>query len=482
MAFVDGVYVCRLPMPFRKSARLLIRNDGPVAVTCGTSVDRTSGDVADALYLHASFNSSLSSGQPFRVMRTTGRGKYVGCYLIALGMDGGWNILEGDECFFRDGSPTPSSPGTGLEDYFNGGWYYFGLFELPLHGLLEKAAMRTAQYRFHLSDPVTFTQDLRMNLEFGDANRAGGYLSAVAYWYQAKPGPARSEIAVPGERFPPLDRVGVTTIMAELFELERMGLIADARERCEFYAALFGNQAERFVFLLRAAAYREMLDGYPAVRDTYLALAAAPDIPAEVAAQAKLLAWRGEKPGRAIFGAHGLGEYRLFVDGTPVGAGNHPQVWQAFPVELTPGEHLLEAEITPNHPYAFISVGFSSFFTNVVSDVSWDYRVPADDAQEQAATWRPYASTLNFFPTMAFWQFAPNAFPCVQSGQQQGGPFPGWNEKRGQAIRIRRRILVPATAGNRPPLPPRLYRMPGQAVRPADDTSNQNLQRQPVTG
>ncbi len=475
MAFVDGVYVCRLPMPFRKGARLQIRNDGPVAVNCESSADVVTGDVADALYLHASFNSSVSSGQPFRMMRTSGKGKYVGCYLIALGMDGGWNILEGDESFYRDGSKTPCCLGTGLEDYFNGGWYYFGHFELPFHGLLEKAAMRTAQYRFHPSDPVTFAEDLRMNLEFGDANRAGGYLSAVAYWYQDRPVLAGSEIPAPEKRFPAIDRVGVVTIMDELFELERMGLIADARERSEFYAGAFGNSADRFVFQLRAAAYREMMEGYPAARDTYVAVAGSPGVPGEVAEQAKLLAWRGEKPGRAIFGAHGLGDYKLFVDGNPVGAGNHPQIWQAFPVELTPGEHMLEAEITPNHQYSFISVGFSSFFTNVVSDVSWDYRVPSAGADDPKAKWKPYETVPGIFPTMAFWQFVPNAFPCVQSGQQHGGPFPGWADKTGQTVRIRRKILVPETSGDRPPMPPRVYLMPGHAVRPADDTSNENL-------
>ncbi|MDD4016540.1 MAG: DUF2961 domain-containing protein [Kiritimatiellae bacterium] len=475
MAFVDGVYVCRLPMPFRKGARLLIRNDGPLAVSGEISADVRPGDVADALYLHASFNSAVSAGQPFRMMRTSGQGKYVGCYLIALGMDGGWNILEGDESFYRDGSKTPCCLGTGLEDYFNGGWYYFGHFELPLHGLLEKAAMRTAQYRFHLSDPVTFTKDLRMNLEFGDANRAGGYLSAVAYWYQDRPGLAGSELQAPEKRFPSIDRVGAVTIMDELFELERMGLIADARERCEFYAAAFGSSADRFVFQLRAAAYREMMEGYPAARDTYAAVMGSPGIPGEIAAQAKLLLWRGEKPGRAIFGAHGFGEYKLFVDGNPVGAGNHPQIWQAFPVELAPGEHILEAEIIPHHQYSFISVGFSSFFTNVVSDVSWDYRVPSAGADDPKSKWRPYEAVPGIFPTMAFWQFVPNAFPCVQSGQQHGGPFPGWTEKTGQAVRIRRKIRIPESAGNRPPMPARVYQMPGHAVRPADDTSNADL-------
>jgi len=470
-AFLDNTYVCALPMPFRKSARIVIRNDGPFPVEGETAVECRPGLLHDALYLHSTFNAEISAGRPFRILQTTGRGKYIGCYLMAFGMDGGWNILEGDECFYRDGSTTPSHHGTGLEDYFNGGWYYYGLFELPLHGLLEKAAMRTAQYRFHLTDAVTFQRDMRMEIEFGDGNSAGGYLSATAYWYQEKPVAVKSEIPPVEKRFVTPDKVGVAAIMAELFELERAGLIATAQERCEFYAAAFGNDPGRLIFALRAAAYAEMRYGHAAVREAYTTIAQNPQAPQEIVDQAKLLLWRGEKSGRGIYGAHGFGDFKLFVDGNPIGAGNNPQAWSAFPVELSPGDHLLEAEITPHHAYAFLSCGFSAFFTNVVSDVSWDYQLPS-------GKWVPYTSNGSLFPGMAFWQFVPNAFPCVQSGYQQGPSIPKWTdaENLGKPVRIRRKITVPESlTADRPQLPPRIFWSQARAVRPADDTSNDHL-------
>jgi hypothetical protein len=473
LANINGAYLCRLPMPFRRGARLAIRNDGAADVNISTAAQITPGDPGNSLYLHASFNSAMSSGAPFRIMRTAGSGKYVGCYLIALGMDGSWNILEGDESFYRDGGSTPVHRGTGLEDYFNGGWYYQGLVELPLHGLLEKAVMRTAQYRFHLNDPVTFGKDLRMEIEFGDANRAGGYMSAAAFWYQEKPGPAGSTLPPPDKRFPPLDRVGWTTVMSELFELERMGLIAAARERCDFYAAVLANNPEHGMFRLRALAYREMQEGHAAVRDAMAAMAAMTNLPPDVVQQARLLLWRGEKPGRAIFGVQAYADCRLLVDGRPVGEGSGPFAWQAWPVELTPGEHLLEAEVTPRQPQAFFSAGFSSFFTNVISDASWDYLAPPVAGTN--ATWRPYESVPEYFPTMAWWQFTLNAFPCVQSGQQQGGPTDGWRNPLGRTVHLRRRIVVPEVCGDRPPMPGRVYRVPSLAVRPKDDTSNEGL-------
>jgi hypothetical protein len=474
MSHLEGSYLCRLPMPFRRGARLVLRNDLASDVVIETAHELSSEDPGDHLYLHASFNAATSSGAPFRIMRTVGRGKYIGCYLIALGMDGGWNILEGDERFFRDGGEAPVIHGTGLEDYFNGGWYYFGLFELPLHGLLEKAAMRTAQYRFHLTDPFDFQREMRMEVEFGDANSAGGHLSAAAYWYQDRPGAAGSRLPPVEQRFPPIDRVGWQTIMSELFELERVGLIEDARRRCEFYAAVLANQPEHAIFRLRALAYREMQTGYRSVRDRYANIAAMTNLPPEVVEQARLLHWRGAKPGRAIFGAHAFGDFRLRVNGETLGeGGGNPALWRAWPVELPPGEHLLEAEVTPRHAYAFFSAGFSSFFTNVVSDTSWDYLAEGVDGGDPV--WRPYEVTPGYFPTMAFWQFAPNAFPCVQSGQQQGGPFVGWTEPLGRTVKVRRRIRVPepGTYGDHPDMPPRQFMVYTLPVRPKDDTSNE---------
>jgi hypothetical protein len=476
MAYLEGAYLCRLPMPFRHKGRLVVRNDGPVEATLEVATEFVPGRMEERLYLHAGFQSALSPGVPLRILQTTGAGKYVGVYLVALGMDGSWNILEGDERFYRDGGREAVHHGTGLEDYFNAGWYYFGLFELPLHGLLEKAAMRTAQYRFHLTDPVTFRKDLRMEIEFGDANRAGGYLSSCAFWYQDRPAGAGSALPPAGERFPPLEQVGLLAIMDELFELERMGLVADLEERCAFYAWAHPQPSERALFQLRMLAYREMRQGFAAVRDGYAAVAAATNLPPEVIRQARMLQWRGEGPGRAIFGAHAYAAFRLLVDGKPLGGGNNPFVWEGWPVELAPGEHVLQAEVTPAANGAFFSAGFSGFFTNVVSDTGWDScLVKPQDWPAGGGTrdpWHPYDPAPGMFPNMAWWRFAPNAFPFVQSGHQTGmpgGAIPG------QTVYLRRRIVVPSITGDRPVLPPRRTRDEALPVRPKDDTSNANL-------
>ena len=482
MAYVDGAYLCRLPMPFRRQGRIVVRNDGPVAAVLETAAEFAPGDVGDRLYLHAAFHAALGTASPLHVMQTVGLGKYVGCYLVSLGMDGGWNILEGDEYFYRDGGHEPVHHGTGVEDYFNAGWYYFGLLEMPLHGLLDKAAMRTAQYRFHLTDPVTFRKELRMEWEVGGGPGmpANGYMSAAAFWYQDQPAASGSVLPEVGQRFPPLGQVGYLTIMDELFELERMGLIADAEELSAFYAGALQQMPEHWIFEVRRLAYREMRLGHAAVQAELARLAAMTNLPADVTQQARLLLWRGEKPGRAIFGAQAYAHYRLLIDGQFVGQGDDPFAWQAFPVELTPGEHELQVEVTPQPQQAFFSAGLSSFFTNVVSDATWDFSRtrpegwPARDGERNL--WQPYESAPGILPSMSWWRFVPNAFPCVQSGHQAGAPCADWNNPPGRTIYLRRRLLVPATSPDRPPMPLRRTLDDAAApVRPKDDTSNEGL-------
>ena len=480
MANVEGTFICRFPMSFRKGARIEIRNDGARAVGIQWAADIAEGDPGQALYFHSAWNQAINAGSPLRVMRTTGKGSFMGCYLIALGMDGGWNILEGDEFFLRDGAVSPVHHGTGLEDYFNAGWYYYGLFERPLHGLLEKAVMRTSQYRFQIPDPVTFDKSLQMQFEFGDGNRAKGYMSAASYWYQDKPGPAGSVIPSLNQRYPSVDQVGAAASMCEVFELERAGLAREAEERSTYFATLFGTDPFGQFYTLRTLAYREMREGSGAVREAYRRMAETA-IP-EVAEQAKLLLWRSEKPNRALFGGCAYSTFRLFVDDRKVGEGGQPVLYQAFPVELEPGPHMLRVEIDSRGDQSFYALGFSSAFTSVVSDVSWDYSVtrpegwPASDGDP--SLWKPYVATPWFFPSMQWWQFMPNGYPCVQSGQQVGGPFSGWEKPAGRTIFLRRRIQVPAeVTGWASPFKRRLeIRTP--AVRPAGDTSNEGLRHQ----
>ncbi len=472
LACLDQGYVCLFPMPFGKGVKAEIRNDGsvPISVDVAWSLNRLSSQTA--MRFHASWNSAISPGAPYRVLRAEGKGHYVGCYLVSYGMDRTWNILEGDDVMRVDGDDTRTLHGTGLEDYFNSGWYYFGLFDRPLHGLLEKAAMRTAQYRFHLSDAVAFEKSFLMTFEFGDGNRAKGYMSSVAYWYQTEPKPAGTVLLPPERRMLPLDKNGMSAIMAELFELERAGLSVEAEERSRFYSEVF-QEPLKSVFALRAAGCRALAGDASELTNTVKQVLGNPALPADVRTQAENLQWLHADSLHAVFGTHGYATARLFLDGKAVGENRNPFQFMAFPVNLTPGEHEIRLEATAPGQQAWVSACLQTHFTNIVTDGTWE-RLEVNGAEER---WMPpNGEQQSMFPEMAWWQFAPNAYAYMQSARQvMHNPAPNWDKPPLRPVTLRKRFTVPEKIGRGALAGGGAEAAVTDAVRQVGDVSNPGL-------
>ena len=452
---LDKGFVCRFPMPFRKSARAEIRNDGmtPVSVEMGYDLQPLDPAArADLNYFHACWNSSTASGVPYRVLQTEGKGHFVGCYMIAMGTDGSWNMLEGDESMTIDGEAVPSLRGTGLEDYFNGGWYYRGLFDLPLQGLVEKAAMQTAQYRFHLPDPVGFQKSFLMNWEFGrgDGTQAKGCLTSVAYWYQSRPHPAGTQLPEAYLRFPANPLVLATT-MAGLFELECIGHYDEASERCLYLAEKLGEHEFAPVLRLRSLAYRELVSGFESVRREYEKIATtSPQSPA--ARQAQALLWFHEATSNALLAAHASMKVSVFLDGKPVGTSENPYSPAVFPISVSPGEHEIQAEVVPLVPGPWVSFHLKTQTTNVISDNSWECTStrPANwpRTDDAAVAWTNVIQGRGLLPEMGWWQFAPNAFVNMQSGNRLIEPaYSGWDRQPFAPSYLRKRFVIPGAPG-----------------------------------
>ena len=369
-------------------------------------------------------------------------------------MDGSWSILEGDDRIYVDGEATPSFHGTGLEDYFNGAWYYDGLFNRPLHGLVEKAPIRTSQYRFHLPDRIGFERSLSFTFEFGDANRARGYMSSVAYWYQDEPRAATPALPPADRRFPPADPLEPYAIVCRLIELERIGRLDEAVLACREYAARFADSPWAPVLELRALAYLEKLHGFLAVRDSYQKFAELPGYPA-LAQQAQNLLWFNASPTNALLGINSFGRFRAYLDGQLVGEGDNPSLLSVYPVTLEPGEHTLGLEITPTRPDAFVLVDLRCHGTNILSDTLWEYtrRRPPNwpDLTEPHREWQPVPveHTNHKLPKMIYWQFVPTAYIGMQSGQQGIRPWASWHSD-GITAYLRRRFVIPRAASAAP--------------------------------
>jgi hypothetical protein len=118
--------------------------------------------------------------------------------------------------FFIDGAAEPQLRGTGTEDYFCDGWG-FRQQDGPFYGtpLWEgyQAGDRSTAYRFHIPDPITFTQSLRAEIEhkgsqnFPDGTGSGfierdDLMSSVAFWYQTEPHKAWPALPAGKDRLP----------------------------------------------------------------------------------------------------------------------------------------------------------------------------------------------------------------------------------------------------------------------------------------
>lgn len=196
---------CYWPMPFRKSARIVVTNEGKKpcdAFYYYIDWQKLPSLPIDSAYFHAMYRQEFPCvmGRNYLIADLKGRGQYVGTVLSVYLTSPGW-FGEGDDFFFIDGEKTPSLRGTGTEDYFCDGW---GFREQsgPFYGtpLWEgyDTGDRGSAYRWQIPDPVTFKKSLRVEIEhkggqrFPDGTSTGfierdDLMSSVAFWYQMEP-------------------------------------------------------------------------------------------------------------------------------------------------------------------------------------------------------------------------------------------------------------------------------------------------------
>ncbi|MCP4641163.1 MAG: DUF2961 domain-containing protein [bacterium] len=208
---------CYWQMPFRKGFRVTMANMGEKRATLYYQIDYSLEAVAENTpYFHAQFRrvNPLPEKEDYTIVDgIRGRGHYVGTYLAHGANSGGW-WGEGEIKFFMDGDTEfPTICGTGEEDYFCGSYgyaerrdkgkgkgkvtYTYESFTSPYAGFhhipYDGEQRRFGQYRWHITDPVRFEQDLRVTIQSLGWQSEGRYLplrddlASVAYWYQLEP-------------------------------------------------------------------------------------------------------------------------------------------------------------------------------------------------------------------------------------------------------------------------------------------------------
>ena len=211
---------CYWPMPFRKSARVVVVNEGNEpcnAFYYYIDWQKLPSLPKDSAYFHAMYRQEFPCvmGQNYLIADIAGRGQYVGTVLSVYMTSPGW-FGEGNDFFYIDGEQNPSLRGTGTEDYFCDGW---GFREQsgPFYGtpLWEgyNTGDRGSAYRWHIADPVTFKKSLRVEIQhqgsqkFPDGTSTGfierdDLFSSVAFWYQIEPHKPWPALPAGPERLP----------------------------------------------------------------------------------------------------------------------------------------------------------------------------------------------------------------------------------------------------------------------------------------
>jgi len=207
-----SAFNCYWEMPFRRRCRITFTNIAPAEMTLYYQINYTLTEVpADAAYFHAQFRrvNPLPYKEVFTILDgIRGQGHYVGTYM-AWGVNnrGWWG--EGEIKFFLDGDGEfPSICGTGTEDYFCGSYNFenkqtrqYQEYSTPYAGLHQvirpdgvyDSQQRFGMYRWHITDPIRFEQDLRVNIQALGWRADWRYLplrddiASVAYWYQTLP-------------------------------------------------------------------------------------------------------------------------------------------------------------------------------------------------------------------------------------------------------------------------------------------------------
>jgi len=207
-----SAFNCYWEMPFRRRARITMTNIADEPMRLYYQINYTLTEVpADCAYFHAQFRRT--NPLPYKEVYTIvdgvqGRGHYVGVYMAwGVNNNGWWG--EGEIKFYIDGDKEwPTICGTGTEDYFCGSYNFenketrqYQEFTTPYAGLNQvlrpdgvyQSQQRFGLYRWHITDPIRFQQDLRVTIQALGWRSGRRYLplqddiASVAFWYQTLP-------------------------------------------------------------------------------------------------------------------------------------------------------------------------------------------------------------------------------------------------------------------------------------------------------
>lgn len=213
-----SAFNCYWPMPFRKGAKITFTNEDQEELRILTyQITYVETEVPEnAGYFHAQWRREVTDrSNPDYVIvdNIEGKGKYAGTFLAWTQLSDGW-FGEGEIKFYMDGDGEfPTICGTGTEDYFCGSYGFPEIYSTAYVGnVLEHAGSKGppkwSLYRWHIMDPIHFSEDLRVTIQALGwwPNRRyqplADDIASVAFWYQTEPHVAFPELLPLGKRWP----------------------------------------------------------------------------------------------------------------------------------------------------------------------------------------------------------------------------------------------------------------------------------------
>ncbi|HVM51472.1 MAG TPA: DUF2961 domain-containing protein, partial [Candidatus Acidoferrum sp.] len=179
-------FYCYWPMPYWRSARLVLANETGVdlqKVSCVLQYKPAAVlayPPGQAGYFCARRTMARDAGRDLfnTAFEDSGRGHVVGLSFYSTKF-----AMDGDEFTYLDGSRTPQIHGDGTEDDHNQG-YGGSAYQKPLWGGLVNGYQ--SAYRLYFNDPYIFNQHLKINYEFSreGGHDYGGETDAVVYYYK----------------------------------------------------------------------------------------------------------------------------------------------------------------------------------------------------------------------------------------------------------------------------------------------------------
>jgi len=226
-------YNCFIPMPFEKSARVVLRNELPVNLGNYSFVEFERLPAWDDTlgYFHAAwdrFAFQLGGQTDHLFLHIDGAGHLIGrawsvCTDEPL-FKGFAFVMEGNNEVRIDGSHTPSADYLGTEDSFGFSWGfqrpYIGLYN-GINYVRNDTPAQLSIYRFHHHNPIRFEKSLDWRIDWSHefttaqdfqtrlkhaVNGENAWIdyATTYYWYQKTMGYPHADLLSLAERVKPL--------------------------------------------------------------------------------------------------------------------------------------------------------------------------------------------------------------------------------------------------------------------------------------